>query len=244
MTVEQNQALVSYRDLVWPHKRRATARPGTVARIPAGSFKRDDGQSATLDAFTIDVYEVTNAQYGQFIEAGGYTTQELWSADGWAWLQPKQRQQPSYWDNPQLNAPDQPVIGVAWYEAEAYCRWAGKMLPTELQWEKACRGAEGRAFPWGNEPLSDADAASPGQGQFTVPVAVGQTPHTQSPYGVHDLAGNVLEWTHSTRDDRQIVLCGGSGDQATSRVGCGVRYALLPGISANFIGFRCQSTVP
>jgi formylglycine-generating enzyme required for sulfatase activity len=244
LTAQQTNALVAYRDLVWPHEHRPSARPGSMAQIPAGAFKRSDGQTETLEAFVIDVYEVSNAQYGQFIKAAGYTTREFWSEKGWAWLQNTKRQQPSYWENAQLNAPEQPVVGVTWYEAEAYCRWAGKALPTELQWDKACRGTDGRKYPWGNEPLPQSTTTPENRPQFTVPAAVGSSPQTQSPYGVYDLAGNVLEWTQTMRDGRQIVLCGGSGDSQAHDVGCGVRYTLLPGISANFIGFRCQSTTP
>jgi formylglycine-generating enzyme required for sulfatase activity len=201
----------------------------------------------TLTAFAIDIYEVTNAQYRQFIEAGGYTTQNLWSADGWGWVRNQDRRQPSYWDNAQLNAPEQPVVGVSWYEAEAYCRWAGKLLPTEPQWDKACRGDDKRSFPWGNTPLQQSVASvsdSSAERQFSTPAVVGSVPQTQSPYGVHDLAGNVLEWTQTARDGQQFVLCGGSGDVQSPHVGCGVRYTLLPGISANFIGFRCVATTP
>jgi formylglycine-generating enzyme required for sulfatase activity len=232
-----------YRDLIWPRGSGASAPPGTMARIPAGPFKLGSGQEAQLDAFAIDVHEVTNAQYGEFIDAGGYTKHEFWSEAGWEWLQNKGRQQPAYWDNEQLNGPTQPVVGVTWYEAEAYCAWAGKMLPTEQQWEKACRGDDGRRFPWGNEPLPPS-AASSGDSSHFVPAAVGGSPQTQSPYGVHDLVGNVLEWTRTTRADRQIVLCGGSGSHRSQTVDCGRRHTLLPGISANFIGFRCQATVP
>lgn len=243
LTPEQQRALVRYQELVWPRTHRLRARSGAMARIPAGPFKRGAGQTSTLEAFAIDVYEVTNAQYRQFLEAGGYTTQDLWSAEGWSWVQSKGRRQPSYWEDGQLNGPDQPVVGVTWYEAEAYCRWAGKALPTELQWEKACRGSDGRTFPWGNTPLPPDTVAAgigPGQQALAVPLAVGSMPQTQSPYGVHDLAGNVLEWTSTTSDGQQVVLCGGSGSEL-QRVGCGVRYTLFPGMSANFIGFRCQA---
>lgn len=246
LTPEQHDALVFYRDLIWPH----TTRPMTtstgvryqaMARVPAGRFKGSDGHDIQLDAFEIDVHEVTNADYRQFIDAGGYTNRQFWSAEGWEWLQAKSRRQPTYWDNEQLNTPTQPVVGVTWYEAMAYCQWAGKALPTERQWEKACRGNDGRAFPWGNQPLLQPHQ-DPGGDRAQYPLPVGSAPQTDSPYGVQDLAGNVLEWTQTTRDDQQMVLCGGSGSHYAQNVGCGVRHALLPGIAANFIGFRCQST--
>ena len=145
-------------------------------------------------------------------------------------------EQPSYWDYEVFNAARQPVAGVTWYEADAYCRWAGKSLPDELQWDKACRGIDGRAFPWGSEPL-----AGEGNGpSFTLPVGVGDMPQTPSPYGVYDLAGNVLEWSGTANDRGGRVLCGGSGASDSRHVGCGVRSVLLPGVSANFVGFCCQ----
>ncbi len=234
LTLARKQALIAYRDMVWPRAHRASVRMGSMAQIPAGD---------ALEAFAIEVHEVTNAQYRQFIDAGGYTTQALWPEASWAWLQARKRQQPSYWDNPQFNTPEQPVVGVGWYEADAYCRWAGKALPDERQWEKACRGEDGRAFPWGNEPLPQLGTDSEPPKPFTAAAPVGSTPQTQSPYGVHDMAGNVLEWTHTARDG-QMVLCGGSGSSHAQNVGCGIRYTLLPGIAANFIGFRCQSATP
>lgn len=233
LTMAQKQALIEYRDMVWPQAQHATVQLGAMAQIPAGD---------ALDAFAIEVHEVTNAQYRQFIEAGGYETQTLWAEEGWAWLQARHRKHPSYWDNEQFNAPEQPAVGVSWFEADAYCRWAGKALPNERQWERACRGDDGRKFPWGNHPLAAAQTETAAE-PYTAPSIVGRMPQTQSPYGVHDMAGNVLEWTQTARDG-QKVLCGGSGSSYTHNVGCGVRYTLLPGIAANFVGFRCQSEKP
>jgi gamma-glutamyl hercynylcysteine S-oxide synthase len=255
LTREQKQVLITYHDLVSPPKSTMSQRlnaeeitpPSNMARVSAGPFKRGNGQTVSLDAFSIDVYEVTNAQYQRFLEAGGYETQDYWSAEGWRWIQEKERRQPSYWGNEQLHQPEQPVVGVTWYEADAYCRWAGKVLPEELQWDKACRGTDGRKFPWGDAPLAAAaETQSPSvdPAAYTAPALVGSRPETQSPYGVHDLVGNVLEWTATSRDGQGIVLMGGSGESMSPRVGCGVSHALLPGISANFIGFRCVLNAP
>jgi formylglycine-generating enzyme required for sulfatase activity len=253
LTLEQKQVLTTYHDLIRPQAnpvaqpagKQVTTANDTMARVPAGAFNLGTGQMATLAAFTIDVYEVTNAQYKHFLETGGYDTKTYWSDDGWRWVQEKHRRQPGYWDDELLNKPDQPVVGVSWYEADAYCRWAGKVLPTQQQWEKACRSTDGRRFPWGNAPL-----AAPEQGPsadpstYTAPAAVGSRPQAQSPYGVHDLAGNVEEWTATARDGQGMLLLGGSGDNVLERVGCGVEHILLPSITANFIGFRCLSNLP
>lgn len=236
LSAAQKQAMMEYRDMVWPPAQHATVQIGAMAQIPAGN---------TLGAFAIEVNEVTNAQYRRFIEAGGYTAQALWTQDGWAWLQAHKRNSPSYWDNAQFNAPEQPTVGVTWFEADAYCRWAGKALPSERQWQRACQGDDGRKFPWGNQPLSPPQTATADASgdAYTAPSVVGSMPQTQSPYGVQDMAGNVLEWTQTARDS-QMVLCGGSGSSYSPNVGCEVRYSLLPGIAANFIGFRCQSATP
>jgi hypothetical protein len=251
LTEAENGAFIAYHDLVLPPEQRAPAHPGAVARIAATSGQQDTGQPS-VGPFAIDIYEVTNAQYRKFLDAGGYTTEAYWSEEGWQWVQGQQRQQPSYWQDEQLNGDAQPVVGVTWYEADAYCRWAGKALPSESQWDLACRGNDGRAYPWGNEPLPAPAPEQTGQqaapqpefpaqaSEFEVPKPVGSVPDRQSPYGVRDMAGNVLEWTRTLQDGHQRVLCGGSGYDP-ERIGCGVRFTLLPGIAANFIGFRCLS---
>ena len=241
LTAPQQRALATYRDLVAVSDV-APAVPEMpsmteVVRIPAGAFQRGDGTLATLAAFAIDVYEVTNAEYQRFIADGGYAEASYWLPEGWTWRQNKGREQPSYWGNEDFNAARQPVVGVTWYEADAYCRWAGKSLPEEPQWDKACRGIDGRAFPWGSQPLA---GAGNGLSSFTLPVGVGDMLQTPSPYGVYDLAGNVLDWSATANDRGGRVLCGGSGASDSRHVGCDVRSVLLPGVSANFVGFRCQ----
>jgi len=90
----------------------------------------------------IDTYEVTNAEFQKFIDAGGYEDPQYWIPEGWAMLQESHRKRPTFWNQEAYNRPKDPVVGVTWYEAEAYCTWAGKRLPTEKEWASACEKGE------------------------------------------------------------------------------------------------------
>ena len=145
-----------------------------------------------LSAFWIDMYPVTNAQYRKFIEQGGYENPTFWTPEAWEWRIREEIDQPSMWERNQWDDPNQPVAGVSWYEASAYAHWAGKALPTEAQWEKAARGTDGRRYPWGdNWPTSELANFNNHVGHIT---PVGSYPKGVSPYGCHDMAGNVNNW--------------------------------------------------
>ncbi|MBI5417479.1 formylglycine-generating enzyme family protein [Candidatus Poribacteria bacterium] len=170
--------------------------------IPAGEFTMgvDKGgdlieapsHKVILDSYYIDKSEVTNADYKKFIDNGGYNLKEIWSNEGWAWKEKNNITAPQLWNDSKYNEPDQPVCGVSYYEAEAYAHWAGKRLPTEAEWEKAARGTDGRMFPWGNEYkknlCNNKDAGN------KKPIKVCSYPDGVSPFGVHDMAGNLNEW--------------------------------------------------
>ena len=144
-----------------------------------------------LDDYYIDKYEVSNNQYEEFVDATGHRPPNSFNMD------------------PFLH-PEQPVVTVSWADADAYCAWAGKRLPTEAEWEKAARGTTGLIYPWGNmwessnlmsaeshaqRPLDDFEAWSGWQAEFGAgPAKVGSFPEGASPYGVMDMAGNVWEW--------------------------------------------------
>ncbi len=165
-----------------------------------------------VPGFAIDAAPVTNAQYLAFLADGGYDRPELWSERGWAHRQQAGLIAPQFWERDEDNRwwrrvfgtmrlvrPQQPVVHVCWFEAEAYANWAGKRLPTEAEWEKAARfdpvTGRSRAYPWGDgEP--DERTANLGQ-RHLEPADVGAYPEGASPFGVHQLIGDVWEWTAS-----------------------------------------------
>lgn len=142
----------------------------------------DEGPArwVVLDAYYIDKYEVSNKKFGKFMRATGHPA-------------------PAYWDDPRLNNPDQPVVGVNWYDAKAFCEWEGKRLPTEAEWEKAARGPEGFKYPWGNE--YDSSKVNVGKTRKST-VHVDSMPEAASYYGAHHMAGNVFEWVSDWYDPK------------------------------------------
>jgi formylglycine-generating enzyme required for sulfatase activity len=146
-----------------------------------------------LDTFWMDVYPITNARYALFLHDNGYKRQELWSSEGWQWRCEQGVLRPLLWDERGWDASEQPVAGVSWYEADAYARWAGRRLPTDAEWEKAARGSDRRRYPWGNDwPTTDRANFALAVGRTT---PVGLYPAGVSPFGCHDMSGNVNNWT-------------------------------------------------
>lgn len=148
-------------------------------RVSREAF-HDEGpaHNVILDTFHIDTYEVSNKHYAEFIKATGHPA-------------------PAYWDDHKRNKPEQPVSGVNWNDATAYCGWANKRLPTEAEWEKAARGPEGYKYPWGN----DLDPAKANYGRKQEHTAnIGSFPEGKSPYGAYNMAGNVFEWVQDWYD--------------------------------------------
>jgi formylglycine-generating enzyme required for sulfatase activity len=214
-----------------------------------------------VDDFYIDKYPVTNEQYRAFIEAGGYRAAQYWTPEGWAWVQATHRQQPKYWADPRFNLPNYPVVGVSWYEADAYARWAGKRLPAEQEWEKAARGSKyepktkrlsGQDWAWGNEFRSDYLNCAEGEDVVGGTTPIGIYPAGASPYGVFDMCGNVSEWTedwykpypNSTDADSHFgekyrVRRGGGWAADQDFVRCTCRVGSLPTSDYAVIGFRC-----
>ena len=171
---------------------RIGAEPNAMVLIPAGEFVMgtntrlsDEGpeHKVTLGSFYIDKYEVTNMQYKKFMDATNYKS-------------------PQYFENRTYpkGKVDHPVVYVSWTDAEAYCKWAGKRLPTDEEWEKAARGSDGRNYPYGNEfdfNKSNGPVRWTALKQAGDTAPVGAFEEGKSPYGLYDMSGNVWEWTAS-----------------------------------------------
>jgi len=220
-----------------------------MAYIPAGEFimGSPEGEGSNdeqpqhrvyLDAYFIDIYEVTNAQFAQFVTATGYQGEGDWR---------------KYYTS---GKEKHPVVNVTWNDANAYCQWAGKRLPTEAEWEKAARGTDGRRYPWGNEwAPSKCNAAGSADGyERTAPV--GSFPASASPYRVMDMAGNVWEWVADWYDKNYYrrspqrnpqgpgsgsgcVLRSGSWESEPVDVRAANRGWYQADLSSNDWGFRC-----
>ncbi|MCF6158727.1 MAG: hypothetical protein E3K32_09185 [wastewater metagenome] len=169
--------------------------------VPAGKFIMGSGEDefiaeespqheVYLDAFSIDKYEVTNAQYWEFLQYMKETSDH-------SKCHPDEPENKDHtpgtphtsWDYPYYDYPDYPVNRIDWYDAYAYAAWAGKRLPTEAEWEKAARGTDGRRFPWGN--IWDAKFCNVGE---NAPLSVGSFETGKSVYGCLDMSGGVSEW--------------------------------------------------
>jgi len=171
-----------------------------------------------IKPFRIARAPVTNEAFSGFVEDGGYGRREFWSEDGWAWREKEGAERPVYWlrdnrrwkvryfDTEQELAPHRPVIHVNWYEAQAYCRWAGRRMPTEAEWEVAAstepvdggrRFSHGkRRWPWSDGPATSERANLDGRAMGVIDVAA--LPGGDSAFGCRQMMGNVWEWTGTT----------------------------------------------
>jgi formylglycine-generating enzyme required for sulfatase activity len=194
-----------------------------------------------LDSFYISKYEITNAQYKTFLE------------------DKPNYEKPAYWNTEGFNDPDQPVVGVSWYDADAFCNWLSEKtgenyrLPTEAEWEKAARGTDGRFFPWGNEEPDISKANFMEQHHKTIPVK--EKPLGASAFKLMHMAGNVAEWCSDWYDEsyyriaderdpngpsngaRKVVRGGAWNDNAFF-LRCADRNSYPPKVKKEIIGFR------
>jgi formylglycine-generating enzyme required for sulfatase activity len=200
-----------------------------------------------LKPFYLAETETTNAQYGRFLGATGH-------------------REPLYWQDKNLNQPSQPVVGVTWDDAQAFCRWLTRLtgvehrLPTEAQWEAAARGGiEGGLYPWGNQPPESgggrranfsSGTPPPPRYRFTTPAGH----FLPNGYGLYDMAGNVAEWCQdryisgdggrSFQPPQARVLKGGSFLSQVRDLRCAARQYAPAGYADGFIGFRVTRVAP
>lgn len=193
--------------------------------VSPGHFWFGDDRKAPLQQLTLDYryrigrFPITNAEYARFIAAGGYDlAQPWWTEHGRDWMQRENRTRPYAWNEHGFNNPLQPVVGVTWYEAAAYCNWLtliGRQhgwldaadqirLPTSLEWEKAARGDDQRRYPWGTQPLTSEHANYKETG-IGAPSPIGCFPLGAAPCGALDMLGNTLEWLATPyQKDQQV----------------------------------------
>jgi formylglycine-generating enzyme required for sulfatase activity len=227
--------------------REAKGRDGASAvLVPAGAFTMGDDENSPrreihLDAYYIDRHEITTSRYAKFLEATGSV------------------RPPEGWETVNLAKDGElPVIGVDWNDAAAYCKWAGRRLPTEAEWEKAARGTDARTYPWGEAPpaaeLATFRRSAPDayRGGLT---PVGAHPGGRSPYGADDLAGNAAEWVADwysesfPRSDVRNpqgpasgpgrVIRGGGWQDPPERVSATKRFHANAQTRSEDTGFRC-----
>jgi formylglycine-generating enzyme required for sulfatase activity len=226
-----------------------TRNDAPMALIPAGEFAmgsdrgQDDEQPVhrvSLDAFYLDVYEVTVSRYAEFL-----TSQQVAPPFKWSESRPGSHS-------------NKPVTGVDWFDARDYCRWVGKRLPTEAEWEMAARGTEGRLYPWGNDhpTRSHVNAGQKSWQGYDTLTNVGRYEAGKSPTGLYDMAGNLWEWVadwydptyyqFSPRDNPAgpaagplKALRGGAWNNDAASIRSANRAGYIPKARRNDAGFRC-----
>lgn len=220
--------------------------PVDMVKVPKGPFLY--GEQKTREVidydYWIDQYPVTNEKYRAYVLAGGYEKRQYWSDEGWKWKTERNIARPEHWNDPIWNKPDHPVVGVSYYEAEAYAKWTGKRLPTEQEWEKAARGEDGRQYPWGEEfDKNKCNGEESGIGHTT---PVSQYSNGVSPYGCYDMAGNVWEWCVDWNDEKggQRLICGGSWNFEPDFLRVSSRISYLTDDRSYGIGFRLVQDIP
>lgn len=226
-------------------KQRRNEKDGsTLVYIPGGEFTMGADEFSIerpphrvrVKPFWMGLTEVTNEMYQRFVAE-------------------TKRPQPTYAQDERFNPKDQPVVGVDFADAAAYCEWAGGRLPTEAEWEFAARGTDGRRYPWGNTEPTPDDAVFGLDFATAQPAIAGSNQNDVSPFGVRDMAGNVLEWCSdwaaAYTDTGKVEVDPTGAAQGTHRImrgacwiyfppalRCTERLFSLPSLKRNYAGFR------
>ena len=232
--------------------------PRACVDVAVGTYPYGE-EGGTIDIkapFRIGRYPVTNSQYQAFMDEGGYSQPEKWwSEAGLAWLREEGVTEPALWRDRRWNGPNQPVVSVSFFEAEACAAWAGGRLPEEQEWEAAARGPEGYRYPWGGRWQDGI--CNTGEAGLDVTSSVGLFPGSrQARLGIEDLAGNVWDWCASiygedsgsarrAKEPRMRVLRGGSWNFNQNSARSTMRDGNFPDGRSGHFGFRlvCSSTI-
>lgn len=224
----------------------------TMALVPEGPFGMGSHEGegdpdefpyhiTFVSSFYIDLKEVTFDEYDSYVRGTGSPVPVV----------------PVFQDDLSLiTAPDQPVVGVSWDQANNYCQWTGKRLPSEAEWEKAARGTDDAVWPWGNTFLNAAANTGQGDDGYRYSAPPGRFEGGRSPYGLYDMAGNVAEWVGDAYDPayyekapfrnptgpeegKHRVYRGGSWNDSFANVRAAKRFAASAHQASAVIGFRC-----
>jgi formylglycine-generating enzyme required for sulfatase activity len=236
------------------HEKRASAQPPdrSMAVVPVGPFMMGSSMGDAdeqpvhrvyVETFFMDKYQVSVGQYAKFLDA---TSQE--APPDWTTMNRSQHQK-------------RPIVNVDWMDADAYCTWAGKRLPTEAEWEKAARGTDGRTYPWGNEYPTKffANVSQENWNNHGALTPVGTFENGKSPYGIYDMAGNVWAWVSDWYDPdyyqsspsqnptgppwgESKVIRGGSWGSGPEALRSADREIHSPSFRGLGTGFRCAKT--
>ena len=239
--------------------------PFEMVEIPGGSFEMGDADGrpdeeprpARVAPFRLMQFEVTNAQFAAFVAETGHVTDPERRGFGYVWpgrwikvpgADWRHRSGPA--SNP-IGLDDHPVVQLSWQDARAFCRHHGLRLPSEEEWEFAARGTDGRIFPWGDAAPDEGGARRANYGTnkccaadmtdgYHETAPVGSYPAGASPFGLHDMAGNVWEWTSSPDGDTgKYVIRGGGWGNNPFCLRVSYRHKNPPDIGLDMVGFRC-----